>query len=664
MKKSFVLLSSISLCLLTWAQVSSFAEKNNKEDEIPLEKIIVTDRGYYVDPVYYPLAVPASEESTTSTVTLKEIQAEHKQTAVETIENVPGVNLERQGRKYPVRIKIRGERNVNVLINGSSPGQDYRILSALPSSLIEEVDVIRDSSYLAYGSPNTSSSAGTSGYGGVVNIKLKRPENEHGTEAKVEIGSFNSQDEGVTTAGKLKDINYLLNIENYKSEGPKGENANQMFTGVTSLLNKQYGDYSSRINMLLHFDEGYIGFQKSMANITRRYDVWEYDPSMNAMVNLDILHAWSDRSSTNLTLYNDYQQTTLIQDNTTGGSPGYASIGAKADMHNRDMTNGISIRQTFSIPTINTLRFGAQFNKWDCPTGKLFYEGSAREENDYGAYMHDELRLMKDKFIVDGGIRWDHKYVAKGIYVDETSTTGTTTQVKYYNKWLDPNINSAIGLTVWPFEKHGFSTRYSISSQADAIFADSTGNLLGNQTENRYDVSYIGKWSKKINFTLTGFQKDISNMPKWAGGAVYTADSVKRYGAEAEIKGNLLEGLSYFGNYSQIYSRDKTNSQPEKDIPQYVASTGIDYQHNGWNFNATVKRVSDYEDNSLVIGSGYVSIGNYWQGDLNAGYAFESNNRIHTVYAGVRNIGDVRYQTVPGYRDFGRTIYGGYKVKF
>ena len=652
MKKILVLLSSISIGLLTWAQASIFAEENNKEDDISLEKIIVTDRGYYVDPVYYPLALPASEEATTSVVNAKEIEASHKNTAVETIENVPGVNLERQGRKYPVRIKMRGERNVNVLINGSSPGQDYRILSALPSSLIEEVDVIRDSSYLAYGSPNTSSSAGTPGYGGVVNIKLKRPENEHGTEAKVEIGSFNSQDEGITTAGKLKDINYLLNIENYKSEGPKGENANQMFTGITTILNKQYGDYSSRVNMFLHYDQGYYGFQKAMANSTHANDIWEYDPSMNAMVNLDILHAWSDRSSTDLTLYNDYQQATFVQ-----------NYSPKADTQNRDMTNGISIRQTFSMPTLNTFRFGAQFNNWDCPTGKLFYEGTPREEQDYGAYMHDELRLMKDKFIVDGGIRWDEKYVSKGIKVDEGSSASGT----YSDKWFSPNLNTALGLTYWPLKQHGFTTRYSTSNKSPSIYADVNGNLLGEQEETRYDIGYIGKWSEKLNFTITAFQKNISGMPKYTKpGSVgyYVPTFIKRYGAEAEIKGTILEGLSYFLNYSQIYSRDRTNNQPESNIPPYVGSTGIDYQRNGWLFNATVKRVSDYEDNSLVTGSSYVNIGNYWQGDLNASYAFESNNRIHTIYAGVRNIGDVRYQTVPCYRDYGRTLYTGYKVKF
>ena len=186
MKKIFVLLSSISLGLLIWAQTSSFAEENNKEkeNEISLEKIIVTDRGSYVDPVYYPLAVPASEEATTSVVNAEEIKDTHKQTAVETIENVPDVTLIQQGRKFPTRIQIRGDRNVNVLINGASPGQDYRLLGALPSTLIEEVDVIRDSSYLAYGSPNTSSSGGTPGYGGVVNIKLKRPENERDEEVR------------------------------------------------------------------------------------------------------------------------------------------------------------------------------------------------------------------------------------------------------------------------------------------------------------------------------------------------------------------------------------------------------------------------------------------------------------------------------------------------
>jgi outer membrane cobalamin receptor len=659
-KRKFFILTLISLTYLTWAQSPVNAEEN-KEKITSLEKIIVTQRGYYIDPVYYPLSVPASEESTTSVVGAEEIQASHKQTAVETIENVPDVILTTQGRKYPTRIAIRGDRNVNVLINGAPPGQDYRILGGLPSTLIEEVDVIRDSSYLAYGSPNTSSSAGSPGYGGVVNVKLKQPEKEKGTEVKLEYGNLNTQDESVTTAGKLMDISYLLNIEHTASNGPNNQNANRMSTGITSLLNKKYGDYDSRIKMLLHFDDGYLGFQKQMSFGTRRYDIWEYDPSMDAMVNLDILHAWNERSSTNVTAYHDYQQATLIQNQSTGASPGYLPVKGGNDIQNRDITSGISIRQTFSIPTLNTLRFGVQFNNWDCPTGKLFYEGSPRKEQDYGAYAHDELRLLEDKLILDGGIRWDRKYVAKGIFRDET---GTGTGKTYSDKWLDPNINSAFGITIWPFEKHGFSTRYSISSQADAIFADASGSLLGNQSEKRYDISYIGKWSKKIGLTLTGFQRDIRNMPKWITGSTYQATSVKRYGAELELKGKLLECLSYFFNYSQIYSRDKTNQQKDPTIPPYVANIGLNYQHNGWEFNTTVKRVSGYQDNSLVIGSVYEDIGDYWQGDINGSYTFERNDIIHSIYAGLRNVGNVKYQTVPGYQDYGLTFYGGYRIKF
>ena len=659
-KKSFLVLMYVSIGYCAWMQAPVNAEENDQK-VASLEKIIVTQRGYYVDPVYYPLSVPASEENTTSVVNAEEIQAAHKQTAVEAIENVPDLVLERQGRKYPTRIKLRGERNVNVLINGSSPGQDYRILGALPATLIEEVDVIRDSSYLAYGSPNTSSSAGTPGYGGVVNIKLKRPEKEKGTEVNLEYGNFNSQDESITTAGKLKDVSYLLNIEHSASNGPKDENANRMSTGFTTLLNKKYGDHDSRINMLVHFDDGYFDFQKALAFSTRRYDVWEYDPSMDAMINMDILHAWNERASTNFTAYHDYQQATLIQNDSTKGAPNYGNAGAKPDMQNRDMTSGVTIRQTFSIPTLNTLRFGAQFNNWDCPTGKLFYEGSPRKEQDYGAYAHDEIRLLADKLIIDGGIRWDHEYVAKGIHADD----GSGTQVPYGTKWLDPNINSAVGFTIWPLEKHGFSTRYSICSQASAIYADSNGNLLGSQEENRYDISYIGKWSKKVNLTLTAFQRDISNMPKWVSGVVYNAISVKRSGIEAEIKGALLNGFSYFINYSQIYSRDRTNQKRDSTIPPYVANIGLAYQHGGWEFNTTVKRVSGYEDNSLVQASyGSVDLGAYWQADVNGGYTFATKNITHTIYVGLRNIGDVRYQTIPGYRDYGRTLYGGYRIKF
>jgi len=655
MKKNISLLSLASIGLMICVSTSVIAEENNKnEEDIFLEKIIVTDRGYYVDPVYYPLAVPASEESTTSIVKAEEIKASHKTTAVEAVENVPGVTLESQGRKYPVRIRLRGERNINVLINGSSPGQDYRILGALPSSMIEEIDVIRDSSYLAYGSPNTSSSAGTPGYGGVVNVKLKRPERERGTEVKLEYGSFSSWGQGITTAGKYKSVDYLLNIEHNSSEGPKDENANKEFTGITTILNKSYGDYASKAKLLLHYDEGFMGFQKAMSFSTRASDIWEYDPSMNAMTSLDILHAWNERSSTNLTMYHSYQQATLVRN--------YVKAD---DIQNRDSSSGVSLRQTFLIPKLNTFRVGGQFNNWYCPTGKLFYEFNPREERDYGMYVHDEIRLLQDKLIIDGGIRWDQKQVVQGIHADENATAGTNLP-KYYDKWLSPTLNKAIGCTVWPLKKHGFTTRYSTSNQSPSIYADASGNLLDKQEETRYDIGYIGKWSEKINFTITGFQKNISGMPKYTTTPTghYDPTFIKRHGVETEIKGAILEGLNYYLNYSQIYSRDRTNERQDPGIPPYVVSTGVDYKHKGWAFNATVKRVCDYEDNSLVTGSKYVRLGDYWQGDLNGSYEFKSNSRSQTIYAGIRNIGDVRYQTVPGYRDFGRTIYTGYKTKF
>jgi len=486
----------------------------------------------------------------------------------------------------------------------------------------------------------------------VVNVKLKRPEKERGTEIKLEYGSFNTSDQGITTSGAYKGMDYLLNVEHTYSEGPDNENANREFTGFTTILDKKYGEYSSKASLLLHYDEGVIGFQKAMSFSTRANDIWEYDPSMNAFASLDILQAWNENSSTNLNLYHNYQQATLVRN--------YVKAD---DIQNRDISSGISLRQTFLIPKLNTFRFGMQFNNWYCPTGKLFYEYNPREERDYGLYAHDELRLMQDRLIIDGGIRWDQKQVVQGIHADENATAGTSLP-KYYDRWLSPALNNAIGFTIWPMARHGFTARYSTLDQSSSIYADSKGNLLNKQEETRYDIGYIGKWSDKINFTLIGFQKDISGMPKYKSSTTYTPTFIKRHGIETEIKGNLLEGLNYFLNYSQIYSRDNTNDRQEPNIPPYVASTGIDYRHKGWAFNAVVKRVCDYEDNSLVTGSKYVRLGDYWQGDLNTSYAFKSDKNTHTIYAGVRNIGDVRYQTVPAYRDYGRTIYGGYKLKF
>jgi outer membrane cobalamin receptor len=195
---------------------------------------------------------------------------------------------------------------------------------------------------------------------------------------------------------------------------------------------------------------------------------------------------------------------------------------------------------------------------------------------------------------------------------------------------------------------------------------------LNGPKEIRYDAGYIGKWSKLANFTFTVFRKKLSGTPVYQGSYTYSGMQVpyyspsfiRRYGFESEIKGEIFDGMSYFANYAFIHSRDYVLEAEEPNIPQHVGSFGFTYQHRGWDFNALVQRVSGYRDNFLVTGNNYVKIGDYWQGDLNVSYEFKVDTKTHKIYLSVRNIGDVRYQTVPGWRDFGREIYVGYDLKF
>jgi len=650
----FYLLLAILISMVNNCSVFAGGSK-----DVSLEKIIVTQRGYYLDPIYYPLAMPGSEESTTYVVGSDEIIASHKETAVDAVTNVPGVVIERKGRKYPASIMIRGEKNLTVLVNGAYPGQDYRILNTLPSTLVDEIEVIRDSSYLAYGSPNTSSACGTPSFGGVVNIKLKKPEREHGTEVKTEYGSFNSTRESVTNAGKFKGLNYLFNLERYSTDGPKDENANQRNTGFTALLSKQYGKYSSSANLLLHYDEGNFSMQKVLGFSKVAGQLYEYSPYLNAIINFDLLHAWNPDISTDVNLYHNYDQATFVR-----------NYPAANDMHNREEMSGFNLRQTFSIPKLNTLRLGAQFDNWNCPTGKLFYEGYPRAEQDYGGYLHDELRLLDDKLTLDGGLRWDKKHVSKGIHAQETVSSSTIPT--YKNKWLPSVFNKAFGATVWPFKKHGINLRYSTSDQSNSLYADRKGNLLAGAEETRYDVGYIGKWSKFANVTFTLFRKKLSGTPVYKGSYTsgglqvpyYYPSFIRRYGFESEVKGDIYDWLSYYINYTFIHSKDYTLEIKERGIPQYIGNFGLTYHHRGWTFNSTLQYVSYYKDNFLVTGDKYVTVGGYCQEDLKGSYEFNLKGFTHQIYLGVRNVGNVRYQTIPGWRDFGREIYGGYDLKF
>jgi len=640
--------------------------KDSKIDNVQDEKKEPTDELIVIgkegnELIKKPLAPSPSEEITTTVVSRDEIEAQDAGSAIEVIEYTPSIYLETKGRKYRTNIKIRGESNVNVLINGMSAGQDYRILQTIPASFIESVDVLRDSSYLMYGPPTISSQNGIPGFGGVVNFKFREPEEEMETELSAELGKYYTQNYRFNNSGTFGSLGYFIGAEYDKTDGPKNENFARRMANFMGHFRWNYKD-DSFISLSLSLGEGSFELQRSNDISKFHKQIWEYDPWVTYNLNFECFNLWTDWTSTDISIYYNRIKSTFIQHDQND-----------LETENRENSMGINIRQSIWITSINALRIGFQYNHWDCPTGKFYYEDTAREEKDFGLFLVNEVYLFKGRLVLDGGIRWDQKHMIKGFSAQDAAMSKKGTS--FNDRWESPVINYAFGALFWIEEGvHGLTARSSFSRESSSPdFTEINGEPLPKVEERRFDLGYEGKWFQNFDFRFTLFYKEINDGRTFAGSyknmkgdfiPYYTGMDYERDGFEVETNTEICKFLTCFVNYAYLESDNKTTEDQKKDIPEHTGSAGIRFKYRGWKANLSIKFVSSYESNFFVAGNGYVDAGDYWKADVNVGYEFDIKGTSHEISLGLKNMGDVHYQTVPGWEDKGYDAFAGYTLKF
>ena len=144
-----------------------------------------------------------------------------------------------------------------------------------------------------------------------------------------------------------------------------------------------------------------------------------------------------------------------------------------------------------------------------------------------------------------------------------------------------------------------------------------------------------------------------------------TYDNIARtraQGVEVELALRPIDDLTFTGNVSYIDSENRSpGANFGKDLarrPKETASVSVDYRLPfGLSVGGTVS----------VVGDSYDDAGNFTRLD---GYTLASlraelpvGDRI-VVYGRVENLFDEKYQTVATYGTFGRTAFGGVRVKF
>lgn len=255
--------------------------------EYSLQQMVVTATRYEKA----DLDTPAS----TTVITQKELKEKGYNTVFEAIEHTPGASAyayatggEGYGGMY-ARINLRGfDKGTLVLVNGMPVNlKNYNsIISAIPVSAVDHIEIVRGSNAVMYG---------TQAIGGVINIITKTAQSgKPSASISGELGNYNSHYEAGITTDRL-----VLGVrKEYMDSFPY---MNKLFSQSTD---RKYKDKETRDSAFMSYrltDELTLNYAYSQLN--SHFKAYKYDGTTGGWTKLSKNYFYKDDQQTGSLIY-------------------------------------------------------------------------------------------------------------------------------------------------------------------------------------------------------------------------------------------------------------------------------------------------------------------------------------------------------------------------
>lgn len=605
-----------------------------------------------------PTLEQVSIVSSITNISKVEIQKQGAVTLIDALKYVPGGWTETRGRKVKQFFSVRGQKYPypSYSINGIWQKEFDELPYFFNSSNIEEVKIVRSSSALL-----KSLSALT----GVIDVTTKQPV-EKEAELFFKYGSLNSYHAGASFGNSSDKFKYRAGVNGLGTSGPEGRNGKENIWNAHGFA--QY-KFSQALDLSLNFF--YLNGMRQLVQpiepadqkLINRKEV--YDPINTLMISSKLNYKPNEIYSGELQVNYAGRDLTYENENLVNNKI------TKNDELDREIT--LNQINALAIGSKNTIRFGALYNYWLAPEGKRFYTGRKGEVHTISGVITDQHDF--GKLIIDGGFRLSGEYFSEwgGFSIEGSGGKFANVQA-IVDEWQSPVWQATSG------------ANYSVSSSLTLNFAvaggtvnprkgalNDEGETPDNEIRFNYDIGLVKDFSRLGKLTLTTFWVNRKNAIDYSGNTIENGDddimelyknvNKRNYGIEAELKSAvILNTLTFFTNFTFMKGVIEADSEWQKDdeMPNVIANMGVNYFKNRVDVNAFLNYTGAYKNDRFVSKDylaehGKAPLGDFVTFDLTAGYLIGKKQSAR-IYVEGKNLFDVKYQTVPGYPDYGRMV--------
>lgn len=598
-----------------------------------------------------PTSLPRSSTILEEVITRDTIEALNPSDIYDVLQYASSVFIQRQGRKAPAFVKVRGNRSLGIIIDGVyiPAAVTSRMLAALPVEAIERIRIVRDSATLNLGPlPNGTGGLLGGDDAGYIVIETRTPSETFEGLAAVQVESFGREHVSVMGGG-VGEYGYLNLLLDYDQSD--GDAAQTTGFEKTSLYAKG-GLFHDAWSLDL---QGFVtrGSKQLQRSTTPGVSdaKWEYDPIKIGEFSAKAAYDWGP-GVTSLSFARSDLRMDLQKYSWSKPEAYEAEV---QEEHFSDLR--LDHAQHFGG---HTLRAGAEGIWWHTPTGEYYYTGWERKEHTAGLFVQDEWQRGAWSF--DAGVRADKTWIDVGY-----EQIGQQ-KVRIEGEALEPVYAVALGTRWTASERVALYGRGRFSTQHAPDVETAEGSNLGDSTRTHLETGIEAVALSWFKPRLSLYYTDVNGAPTIVAQRtdpddptdiinIYGGKNWIEYGAELALAG-AQSGFSYQLSYSYNRNNDATL---DNRIPDSTLNGIFSYALGRFSSTLGVYYVGRFE---AVNKAGTGEAGGYTNADLSLGYAFYALRLRHKAMVYARNLSDDDYESVYGFPNPGRVIGATYRIAF